>query len=475
MKTIYLILFLWLCMQLHESTAQNPLRPDALSFKVLFVDYQSPVSGEYGDLRNYKNGFEVSLQRNLSDYINVSLPLRAGIANFGDELRNDAFFSVGGQVQAQLWKAGKQAIPYLLGGAAAVYERNNSNFNIEVPVGLGVDIKMGKNAYFNIQLEYHIGLEDDRNNLQHGIGFKYLIGKKSEVPEVPLAPTDFDEDGIPDEEDRCPDIAGLIELNGCPDTDGDGIADNEDQCPDFAGPVELNGCPDSDGDGVSDNEDECPNLQGTVENAGCPVIDRDNDGVLDDEDECPDEAGTVATKGCADSDGDGVADKDDLCPNDAGFRQFNGCPDRDGDGVHDGIDRCPGTIGLPDNEGCPVVKREVKELLDFAQRAVQFDVGRSTLKTESYPVLNQILDILKRYDDYDLVISGHTDNTGDTYRNLDLSESRAKACYDYLLGRGVAADRISYVGYGESRPIATNATGEGRRLNRRVEFEIKFK
>ncbi|MDH3651084.1 MAG: OmpA family protein, partial [Saprospiraceae bacterium] len=87
----------------------------------------------------------------------------------------------------------------------------------------------------------------------------------------------------------------------------------------------------------------------------------------------------------------------------------------------------------------------------------------------------QILDILNRYEDYDLVISGHTDNTGDTYRNLDLSESRAKACYDYLLSRGVSADRISYVGYGEARPIATNASGEGRRLNRRVEFEIKFK
>ena len=55
------------------------------------------------------------------------------------------------------------------------------------------------------------------------------------MPEVPLKPTDFDGDGIPDEEDNCPDIAGLLELKGCPDTDGDGIADSEDQCPDFAG------------------------------------------------------------------------------------------------------------------------------------------------------------------------------------------------------------------------------------------------
>ena len=97
------------------------------------------------------------------------------------------------------------------------------------------------------------------------------------------------------------------------------------------------------------------------------------------------------------------------------------------------------------------------------------------LRPESTPVLNQILDILNRYEDYGLAISGHTDATGDTYTNLSLSESRAKACYDYLIAKGVSTDRLSYVGFGETRPIATNATDEGRRLNRRVEFEIKFK
>ncbi len=475
MKTFYLSLLLALILCASDVGAQNPLRPDALSFKVLFLDYQSPITGEYGNLRNYKNGFEVSYQRNISDYLNVSIPLRAGVANFEEEFRNDAIFSLGGQIQAQLWKAGAPAIPYLLTGAHAVYERRASSFGIEIPIGIGVDVKMGKNAYFNLQLEYHLGLEDNRNNLQHGIGFKYLIGKKSTQPEVPLEPTDFDGDGVPDEQDNCPDIAGLIELKGCPDTDGDGITDAEDACPDFVGTIEMKGCPDSDGDGVSDNEDECPNLVGTIENNGCPVLDKDNDGVLDEDDDCPDVPGAVATKGCPDSDSDGVPDSEDLCPKDAGFKQFNGCPDRDGDGVHDGIDRCPGTIGLATNNGCPVVKREVKELLDFAQRAVQFDVGQSTIKSESYPVLRQIQDILNTYQDYGLAISGHTDNTGDTYKNLDLSESRAKACYDYLIGRGISAERLSYVGYGESRPIATNATAEGRRLNRRVEFEVKFK
>ena len=475
MRTLYLSLLICICLGSHSVIAQNPVRPDALSFKVLFLDYQSPISGEYGNLRNYKNGFEVSYQRNLHDYINLSIPLRAGVVNFDNEFQNDAIFSLGAQVQAQLWKAGKPAIPYFVTGGHAVYEKLSGDVNMEIPIGVGVDIKMGKNAYFNIQLEYHLGLADNRNNLQHGIGFKYLIGKKMTAPEVPLKPTDADGDGLPDEQDNCPEIAGLLELKGCPDTDGDGIADAADQCPDFAGTIELNGCPDTDGDGVSDNEDECPNLKGTIENNGCPIIDKDGDGVIDSDDACPEVPGSLATKGCPDSDSDGVRDSEDKCPNMAGFKQFDGCPDKDGDGVHDGIDRCPETIGLAANNGCPVVRQEVKELLDFAQRAVQFDVGASSLKSESFPVLNQILDILKRYSEYGIAISGHTDATGDTYRNLDLSERRAQACYDYLIKKGVLADRLSYVGYGETRPIATNATDAGRRLNRRVEFEVKFK
>lgn len=499
-RYLYTLLFAVIALSI---SAQNPLRKDALSFKVLFMDYQSPITGDYGNLRNYKNGLEVSYQRNISQYLNVSVPFRAGVVNFDNEFENDMIVSLGGQAQAQLFRDGAPAIPYALLGAQAVYENNNSAFGIEIPVGVGIDLKMGKNAYFNIQLEYHVGLEDNRNNLTHGIGFKYLLGKRSEA-EAPLQEIDFDKDGVPDERDNCPDVAGLLELNGCPDTDGDGIPDNEDQCPDFTGTIEMNGCPDSDGDGVSDNDDECPNLAGLIdnrgcpsndqdndgvidsedrcpnlkgspENDGCPLIDRDNDGVSDDLDRCPDEPGTMATNGCPDSDGDGVYDDADLCPNDAGLRRFNGCPDSDADGVHDGIDRCPGTIGLPDNDGCPVVKREVKELLDFAQRAVQFDVGRNSLKTESFPVLNQIVDILNNNPAYGIAISGHTDSTGDTFKNLDLSESRAKSCYDYLISRGVSPDRLTYVGYGEARPIATNATNQGRSLNRRVEFEVKFK
>lgn len=83
---------------------------------------------------------------------------------------------------------------------------------------------------------------------------------------------DSDGDGVADEDDKCPNTAGLANMSGCPDSDGDGVADNVDQCPDKPAPGTAQGCPDSDGDGLADNEDKCPNVKGVSTNKGCPVI-----------------------------------------------------------------------------------------------------------------------------------------------------------------------------------------------------------
>ncbi len=97
---------------------------------------------------------------------------------------------------------------------------------------------------------------------------------------------DADKDGIPDDEDACPDEPGPESTMGCPDGDGDGIADKDDRCPDVAGLEALRGCPDGDGDGVADIDDECPTEAGLANLAGCP--DGDGDGIADKDDECPD-------------------------------------------------------------------------------------------------------------------------------------------------------------------------------------------
>ena len=95
----------------------------------------------------------------------------------------------------------------------------------------------------------------------------YLLHKPTEKIE-----NDEDEDGVNDDEDKCPDVPGLPEDNGCPktDADGDGVIDSEDGCPYESGEVSLGGCPDTDGDGVADTDDVCPELAGTIDKDGCP-------------------------------------------------------------------------------------------------------------------------------------------------------------------------------------------------------------
>lgn len=112
----------------------------------------------------------------------------------------------------------------------------------------------------------------------------------------------------------------------------------------------------------------------------------------------------------SDSDGDGIADKDDPCPNAPGA--FGGCPDTDGDGLADNLDKCPTMAGAAGSNGCPEVKKETKDRLAFATQAVQFETGKAKLKTSSYGILDEIVEILRQYPDYKLAISGHTDDVG---------------------------------------------------------------
>jgi outer membrane protein OmpA-like peptidoglycan-associated protein len=315
--------------------------------------------------------------------------------------------------------------------------------------------------------------KEDRHNFHHSVGFKYFFGKKEEpvLPEEPALPPDSDRDGLADELDRCPMVPGLAVFDGCPDTDNDGIEDSVDECPEYPGPAALGGCPDSDGDGISDTDDECPTVPGAAEYKGCPPpSDRDKDGVADAADRCPDVPGTL--NGCPDSDSDGIADQDDKCPTIKGRPEFSGCPDTDGDGLDDLTDRCPTMAGPAELGGCPPIEKEDKETLEFAMRAVQFEHGSARLKPESNRILNQVAEIMVKYPDYRLEINGHTDNTGSEAYNKTLSQDRAKACYEYLIAKGISIRRMSYVGFGESRPIADNNTLSGRQLNRRVEFNL---
>lgn len=312
--------------------------------------------------------------------------------------------------------------------------------------------------------------------LRHTAGLQFSFGKsKPKAPKI----VDTDLDGIPDNIDNCPNEKGPQATSGCPDSDGDGIADKADECVNLAGVVALNGCPDTDGDGVADAKDRCPKLAGVAENNGCP-LDSDNDGIYDSEDNCPREKGTVSNKGCPeekDTDGDGIADKADKCPTVKGVIANNGCPeekDTDGDGILDKVDQCPTVKGVIANNGCPEVKQEVKQIFNEALQGIQFETGSAVIKSTSFGILDKVVRVMNENATFNLLINGHTDSQGADAANLTLSQKRADAVKAYLVSKGIKASRLTATGYGETVPVADNATPAGRAQNRRVEFVVKF-
>ena len=144
--------------------------------------------------------------------------------------------------------------------------------------------------------------------------------------------------------------------------------------------------------------------------------------------------------------------------------------DSDNDGVLDNFDVCPGTLPgtRVDRSGCAVPEQNV------TLQGVHFELDSATLTPGSLAILDQAAAALKGQPDIRVRIAGHTDSLGSEVYNEQLSMARAKAVREYLQShQGVGAQRLSVIGYGESKPVASNETEIGRAKNRRVEFEIQ--
>jgi OmpA-OmpF porin, OOP family len=296
-------------------------------------------------------------------------------------------------------------------------------------LGVGFHWKLGQSR-FSIRGEYRsrfvFGSNDTNTDTLSSIGVQYSFGGSRSVP-APPANTDTDGDGVLDIWDECPDTARGVDVTsrGCEivnidrDADGDRVVDRLDACPNTpAGvPVDPQGCPlDSDGDGVTTDRDRCPSTPpgAEVDVFGCS-LDRDNDG-------------------------DGVINRFDKCANTPAGARVDG----DGCSFTDVI-RLPG---------------------------VNFGAGSDLLLPGTERILEAAAATLNRYPDLQVEVAGHTDSDGPGDVNFGLSERRAKTVLDYLVMYGVAPERLTATGYGESQPIADNETVEGRAANRRVELRI---
>jgi outer membrane protein OmpA-like peptidoglycan-associated protein len=408
-------------------------------------------------------------------------------------ITNNDFWRIQGQFQYKfangyLLKEDCRFDPYIFLGANG--SKINEKTYLAQSTGIGINIWLTN--WLGVNAEGSYDYVFDWNDYFHSsVGLVARFGKKSDKDKDGIADKkdacpdvagiielsgcpDTDKDGITDKEDKCPTIAGLKATQGCPDRDNDGISDMDDRCPDTPGPAELKGCPDRDKDGVPDMDDRCPDFYGQKESNGCP--DRDKDGVSDMDDRCPDIYGPVELKGCPDSDKDGVADIEDACPEQPGVVALQGCPDTDGDGVSDKDDRCPNEKGPKTNNGCPLieiikVKQIEKTMQSYADR-IEFVTGKYVIKSASNKKLDNIVKIMQEYPNSVFAIEGHTDYVGSDSYNQILSENRAYAVRQYFVDKGIDPNRLTFVGYGETRPRDTNATPEGRAKNRRVEIHF---
>ena len=186
----------------------------------------------------------------------------------------------------------------------------------------------------------------------------------------------------------------------------------------------------------------------------------------------------------------------DNCPEEAedfdGYQDDDGCPDADNDrdGLCDpwveakgmlsqfahickGVDLCPeqpeSLNSYKDDDGCPdEVPQPPKKV--FVLEGVNFESGKATITQDSYISLMKVVDIMETFTEATFEIVGHTDNVGKKEKNMQLSADRAAAVKNFLVEKGINESRITTSGKGDTQPVATNKTPEGRAQNRRIEF-----
>ena len=211
------------------------------------------------------------------------------------------------------------------------------------------------------------------------------------------------------------------------------------------------------------------------------IVDTDDDGVIDQLDKDPNTPVGVMVYGDGtpvDSDQDTVPDYMDKCPFVKGRVDNDGCPfigDKDRDGIPDREDKCPEVKGLEIYQGCPDSNSlRVTELVTVMSysKSIYFNTDSNSIRSGFYyTMLDDVAEIMLKNKDVTFSVSGYTDDVGSEEYNLKLSERRANEARNYLIERGVEADRIFAKGYGEANPKYSNFTKQGKQLNRRVEIK----
>jgi outer membrane protein OmpA-like peptidoglycan-associated protein len=355
----------------------------------------------------------------------------SGIYSYSIEDKYFPFLQIGGSYL--IWINPKDEAGIKLPG---VKQRLYDRFSPEFDLNIGAKVILNEKVSISFSTGIHITGTDYIDDIATGNNKDFYVTSLLGIAISPFGPGDSDEDGILDEFDACPDekedFDGFEDEDGCPDYDNDfdGIPDIDDNCPlsaeDFDGFADSDGCadPDNDLDGILDINDECPDIA------------EDIDGYLD-QDGCPD----------PDNDGDGIPDNVDECPNKA--ETLNGFEDQDG---------CPDQINIASINRITMLGADI------------FYANTATIKPEGVARLNEAFETINHEPDSKWRIEGHMDSQGSEQFIRKISFDRAEAVKDYLVSRGISADRFALYGMSDDFPVGDNTNPEGRNLNRRIEI-----
>jgi len=369
------------------------------------------------------------------------------------------------------------------------YSSNEPTYSNIGPTGgfqVGMEFPFTKLLQFNVNTKYMlyqrtVDLQPEYDvkfthtgTLSLSFGIKYLFGlsAKEKESEIYYIATDDGSLNISVPADDTEGIESIDKaLDESIDSDNDGIPDMLDNCSDSVkGEIvdELGCAKDSDDDFVLDRVDKCLNSveNEIVDEYGC-AKDSDNDGIVDRLDRCIDSvAGEIVDEyGCAkDSDNDTIFDRVDKCPNSKEFSDIdnNGCSSEDKQYIKN----------LPILTKKIQIKKIKKQLIKPKNFTLRFEYKSDKLEIDSEKYIQDIIANLKKFKKNRLIIRSYTDSIGSKKYNLKLSAKRSQTILDILQNKGIEKKRIAVYNLGESSPIASNMTKEGRAKNRRVEIEI---
>ncbi len=393
----------------------------------IFADYNGPLTGDLTQMKTFNPGISVGAHAYVSSWFNVSLHSaffpEVVIPQTGGEFAGSSLTDITALTQVKfnngrLLPESSFIAPYLTTGFGLNMASGSTGYF--VPAGLGMKVRVSKNFSLQFESLYKYGINSQAQHIAHTAGFVFAlpsdqpVRKKTSPQKAPS---------------RRP-IASNSKPQAQPlekDSDGDGVPDHRDHCPDVKGISMYLGClapeekpaKDTDGDGVADATDNCPDIKGLITNGGCPK----SDAILEDQYAYDAEIAAPTTPTA-------VAKTSEILPAD-------------------------------------------REMIANAMEQIYFESGSKKLQSRSFSVLDQVAEMLERNPDYQLDITGHTDNTGSEKDNVVLSIQRAFEVKYYLAHqKGVRLARITSDGKADEKPVSDNMTEEGRKLNRRVEFRL---